>query len=170
VNRTGKGANFRVGRRPELNGNLKDMVTTRAMELRRSCKTLRQTTEIINEEFNETLHLTTVSRWIEERIKPELEESADAYRQHLLEQIGEAKEALWKRVQRGDEKAAMAWTRLVDREMRLTGVEKPHQLNITTNNRDADASEVQRMIDQYYGAPAAAESHVIQGEVVRRQE
>lgn len=170
MNRTGKGGNFRTGPRPELNGNLKDMVTMRAMELRRNCKTLRATTDIINEEFGETLHLTTISKWIEERIKPELEETADAYRQHLLEQIGEAKEALWKRVLRGDDKAAAAWTRLVDREMRLTGVEKPHQLNITTNKRDTDASEVQRMIDQYYGTPDSAAGHVIQGEVVRREQ
>lgn len=165
----GKGR-YRPGSRPELNGNLKDLVTTRAMELRRNCKTLRVTTEIINQEFGETLHLTTISRWIDERIKPELEEKSDAYRQHLLEQIAEAKEAVWKRVLRGDDKALTSWTRLVDREMRLTGVEKPIQVAVTNTNLNADGVEVQRMLDQFFGAPPAESGHVIQGEVVRRSE
>ena len=170
MNKTGKGGNFRTGPRPELNGNLKDMVTMRAMELRRSCKTLRVTTDIINEEFGETLHLTTISKWIDERIKPELEETADSYRQHVLEQIAEAKEALWKRVLMGDDKAAAAWTRLLDREVRITGIEKPIQVAVTNTNLNADGVEVQRMLDQFFGAPASAEGHVIQGEVVKRQE
>lgn len=140
------------------------------MELRRECKTLRVTTEIINEEFGDTLHLTTISKWIDERIKPELEEKADAYRQHLLEQISVAKEAVWKRVLMGDDKAVGAWTRLLDREMRLTGVEKPHQVQITTTSVDADALDVQRQLDQFFGAPDGGAGHVIQGEVVKRQE
>lgn len=162
---------MRGGRRPELNQNLRDMVTTRAMELRRECKTLRVTTEIINQEFNETLVISTIAKWIDDRIKPELEEKSDAYRQHLLEQIAEAKEALWKRVLRGDEKATAAWTRLVDREMRLTGVEKPHQVSITTNTKDGDRLEVVRLMEQMFGAGGdAGAGHVIQGEVIRRED
>lgn len=162
--------NMRGGPRPELNQDYKAMVATRGMELRAECKTLRQTTEIINQEFNDTLALTTVSKWIDERIKPELEEKADAYRQHLLEQISIAKEAVWKRVLMGDDKAIGAWTRLLDREMRLTGVEKPVQIAVTTSNREGDALEVQRMLDQFFGAPDSAAGHVIQGEVVKREQ
>lgn len=161
---------MRGGRRPELNSNIKDRVTTRALELRMECKTLRRTTEIVNEEFGETLVISTISKWIDERIKPELEETADAYRQHVLAQIGEAKEALWKRVLRGDDKAAAAWTRLLDREVRLTGIEKPIQVAVTNTTLAGDGVEVQRMLDQFFGAPASAEGHVIQGEVVRREE
>lgn len=166
MNRQGGGRTR--GSRPELNANFKDMVTTRAMELRRSCKTLRVTTEIINQEFGETLAISTVSTWIDERIKPELEETADAYRQHVLEQIAEAKEALWKRVLMGDDKAAAAWTRLVDREVRLTGIEKPHQVHVTTSSADGDALDVQKQLDQFFGTAPAGTGHVIQGEVVRR--
>lgn len=163
--------NMRGGRRPELNQDLKAMVAARAMELRAECKTLRQTTDIINQEFNETLHLTTVSRWIDERIKPELEEKADAYRQHLLEQIAVLKEAAWKRAKMGDEKAIGSWTRLVDREMRLTGVEKPHQVSITTNTKDGDRLEVVRLMEQMFGpSDASGAGHVIQGEVIRRED
>jgi hypothetical protein len=171
MNRTGKGANFRTGPRPELNGNLKDAVAARAMELRMECKTLRRTTEIINEEFGETLAISTVSKWVDERIKPELEETADSYRQHLLAQIAEAKEALWKRVMMGDEKAAAAWTRLVDREMRLTGVEKPVQISVTTNIADKE-TEFEKMLTRLRKnrGESLTDGHVIQGEVVRREQ
>ncbi len=70
----------------------------------------------------------------------------------------------------GDEKAIAAWTRLVDREMRLTGVEKPVQVAITTTNLDADGVEVPKMLDQYFGTGGvpSGEGHVIPGEVVKR--
>lgn len=132
--------------------------------------TLRETTEIVNEEFGDTLSISTVRGWIEERIKPELEETADAYRQHLLDQIATAKRAVWKRVQMGDDKAVTAWTRLLDREMRLTGVEKPHQIAVTTSTSEGDALEVQKIMDHFFGAPDSAAGHVIQGEVVRRED
>lgn len=169
--RSKRQGNMRGGPRPELNANLKDMVTTRAMELRRECKTLRRTTEIVNEEFGETLHLTTVSKWIDERIKPELEEQADSYRQHLLEQISIAKEKLWPRVERGDDKAVVSWTRLLDREMRLTGVEKPVQIAVTTNIADKE-TEFEKMLTRLRQSRGESlpESHVIQGEVVRRSD
>lgn len=163
--------NMRGGPRPELNQDLKAMVATRGMELRAECKTLRQTTDIINEEFGETLHLTTISKWIDERIKPELEEKADSYRQHLLEQISIAKEAVWKRVLMGDDKAVGAWTRLVDREMRLTGVEKPVQIAVTTNIVDKE-TEFEKMLTRLRQSRAESlpSGHVIQGEVVRREQ
>lgn len=162
---------YRPGSRPELNANLKDAVAARAMELRMECKTLRKTTEIINEEFGETLAVSTISKWVDERIKPELEETADSYRQHLLAQIGEAKEAVWKRAMRGDDKALTSWTRLVDREMRLTGVEKPAQLHVTTSNEDRETTALRllRKIREQRGE-TLPESHVIQGEVVRRED
>jgi hypothetical protein len=143
------------------------------MELRRDSYTLRETVEIVNEEFGDSLAFETVRRWIQERIKPQLEETAEAYRETLLEQISLQKRRLEPKMQMGDEKAISAWTRLVDREMRLTGVEKPIAVNLNVNNRDSDALEVQRMIDQYYGSSGNADAsggHVIQGEVVRRQE
>ncbi|QNR51943.1 hypothetical protein phiRKBJ001_1 [Streptomyces phage phiRKBJ001] len=140
------------------------------MQLRMESYTLRETTDIVNEEFGDSLHLTTVREWIEDRIKPELEETADSYRQHLLDQIAVAKRALSKRVAMGDEKAVGAWTRLLDREMRLTGVEKPHQIAVTTNTADGDALEVQKIMDHFFGVPDSAAGHVIQGEVVRREQ
>jgi hypothetical protein len=141
------------------------------MELRMECKTLRKTTDIVNEEFGETLHLTTISKWIDERIKPELEETADSYRQHLLAQIAEAKEAVWKRAMRGDDKALTSWTRLVDREMRLTGVEKPVQIAVTTNIVDKE-TEFEKMLTRLRQSRGETlpEGHVIQGEVVRRSD
>lgn len=146
------------------------MVTTRAMELRRDSYTLRETVEIVNEEFGDSLAFETVRRWIQERIKPELEETADAYRQTLLEQISLQKRRLEPKMLMGDEKAIAAWTRLVDREVRLTGVEKPLQVSVTNTNLNADGVEVQRMLDQFFGAPTSGEGHVVQGEVVRRSD
>lgn len=163
--------NMRGGPRPELNQDYKAMVATRGMELRAECKTLRQTTDIINEEFGDTLALTTVSKWIDERIRPELEEKADSYRQHLLAQISTAKEAVWKRVLMGDDKAVGAWTRLVDREMRLTGVEKPVQIAVTTNITDKE-TEFEKMLTRLRQSRGESlpGGHVIQGEVVRREQ
>ncbi len=170
VRRTGgRPQGSRAGITPEF----KDAVTTRAMQLRLDSYTLRQTVEIVNEEFGDSLGFETVRRWIQERIKPELEETADAYRQNLLEQIALQKRRLEPRMLMADEKAIAAWTRLVDREMRLTGVEKPVTVNMNVNTRDSDALEVQRMIDQYYGTSGNADAsggHVIQGEVVNRSD
>lgn len=167
-----KGRNFRTGPRPELNPGFKDAVTTRAMELRLQCKTLQATTDIVNAEFGDKLALTTISRWIDERIKPQLEEAADSYRQHLLGQIAVLKEAAWKRAKMGDEKAIASWTRLVDREMRLTGVEKPMQIAVTTNTEDRETAALRllRKIREQRGDVSPTEGHVIQGEVVRRTE
>lgn len=158
------------GRPSDITNEFRDAVTTRAMELRRDSYTLRETVEIVNEEFGDNLAFETVRRWIQERIKPELEETADAYRQTLLEQIATQKRRLEPKLLMGDEKAISAWTRLIDREMRLTGVEKPVQVALTTTNLDADGVEVQKMLDQFFGAPSAGAGHVIQGEVVRREE
>ena len=156
------------GRPDDLTNHFRDAVATRAIELRMESYTLRETTEIVNDEFGDTLSIETVRKWIEDRIKPELEEKADAYRQHLLDQIAVAKRALSKRVMMGDEKAVTAWTRLLDREMRLTGVEKPHQVQITTSSADGDALDVQKQLDQFFGSAVPGAGHVIQGEVVRR--
>lgn len=165
----------RTGRRVQgsnagITAEFKDMVTIRAMELRRDAYTLRETVEIVNEEFDDNLAFETVRRWIQERIKPELEETADAYRQTLLEQIATQKRRLEPKLLMGDEKAIAAWTRLIDREMRLTGVEKPVQVALTTTNLDADGVEVQKMLDQFFGNPSPGVGHVIQGEVVKRSE
>jgi len=130
---------------------------------------MRETVQIVNEEFNDNLAFETVRRWIQERIKPELEETAEAYRQTLLEQISLQKRRLEPKMLMGDEKAIAAWTRLVDREMRLTGVEKPVQVSLSVSNADSDALEAQRLLDQYFGAPSGA-GHVVQGEVVKRSE
>lgn len=153
----------------DITNEFRDAVATRAMELRRDSYTLRETVAIVNEEFGDSLAFETVRRWIQERIKPELEETADAYRQTLLEQIALQKRRLEPKMLMGDEKAIAAWTRLIDREMRLTGVEKPVQVSITTQSLDADGNEVQKMLDQFFGAPSGA-GHVIQGEVVNRSE
>lgn len=160
------------GRPTDITSEFKDMVATRAMELRRDSYTLRETVEIVNEEFGDSLAFETVRRWIQERIKPELEETAEAYRQTLLEQISLQKRRLEPKMLMGDEKAIAAWTRLVDREMRLTGVEKPVQVSLSVSNADQDANEAQRLLDQFFGMPDAAPGagHVIQGEVVRREQ
>lgn len=160
------------GRPSDITNEFRDQVTTRALELRRDSYTLRETVEIVNEEFGDTLAFETVRRWMQERIKPELEETAEAYRQTLLEQIALQKRRLEPKMLMGDEKAIAAWTRLIDREMRLTGVEKPVQVAITTTNLDADGVEVQKMLDQFFGVPdsASGSGHVIQGEVVRREQ
>lgn len=166
----------RTGGRPQgskagITPELKDAVTTRAMQLRIDSYTLREVVEIVNEEFNDSFGFETVRRWIQERIKPELEETADSYRQNLLEQISLQKRRLEPKMLMGDEKAIAAWTRLVDREMRLTGVEKPTQLSITTTTKDSDRLEVVRLMEQMFGSDTSSdEGHVIQGEVVRRQE
>lgn len=132
---------------------------------------LEQVVKIVNEEFDESLAFETVRRWIEQRIKPRLDETAEAYRQHLLDQLTVAKRAVWKRVQQGDDKAIITWTRLLDREMALTGVQKPVQVSITTNTADSDALEVQRMLRARRSAsdPDLGQGHVIQGEVVRSE-
>lgn len=141
------------------------------MQLRLQSYTLRETTEVVNEEFGDSLSIETVRRWIEERIKPELEETADAYRQNLLEQIAVQKRRLERKLQMGDEKAVAAWTRLIDREMRLTGTEKPRQVQLTTVSADGDALEVQKIMDHFFGSGASsAEGHVIQGEVMHRSD
>src|SRR5690242_2709369 len=164
----------RVGGRPHgshagITPEFKDMVTTRAMQLRVDSYTLRETVEIVNEEFGDSLAFETVRRWIQERIKPELEETADAYRQTLLDQISLQKRRLEPKMLMGDEKAIAAWTRLIDREMRLTGVEKPVTVNMNVNNKDNDRLEVVRLMEQMFGSePDPGEGHVIQGEVVRR--
>lgn len=160
----GRGQGQKVGITPEF----KDLVTTRAMELRRDSYTLRETVEIVNSEFGDSLAMETVRRWIQERIKPELEETADAYRQTLLEQISLQKRRLEAKMLMGDEKAIAAWTRLVDREMRLTGVEKPIKVDMNVNSREGDANEAQRLLDQFFGTAPAGEGHVIPGEVVKR--
>ena len=130
--------------------------------------TLEQTVAIVNEEFGESLAFETVRRWIEQHIKPRLEETSEAYRQHLLDQISVAKRAVWKRVQQGDDKAIITWTRLVDREMALTGVQKPVQVALTTTTVNADALEVVKMLDQFFGTGSDG-GHVIEGEVVRSE-
>ncbi|AVP41440.1 hypothetical protein SEA_WENTWORTH_1 [Streptomyces phage Wentworth] len=140
------------------------------MELRRDSYTLRETVDIVNEEFGDNLAFETVRRWIQDRIKPELEETADAYRQTLLEQISLQKRRLEPKMLMGDEKAIAAWTRLVDREMRLTGVEKPIKVDMNVNNRESDANEAQQLLDQFFGNAAPGAGHVIQGEVVKREE
>ncbi|QYW07548.1 terminase small subunit [Streptomyces phage Lizz] len=160
----------RGGRPTDITNEFRDLVTTRAIELRRESYTLRETVEIVNEEFGDSLAFETVRRWIQDRIKPELEEKADEYRQHLLDQIAIAKRALSKRVMMGDEKAVAAWTRLLDREMRLTGVEKPIKVDMNVNSREGDANEAQRLLDQFFGVAPAGEGHVIQGEVVNREQ
>jgi hypothetical protein len=167
-----RGAQRRAqGQSHGITSEFKDAVTTRAMQLRLDSYTLRETVEIVNEEFNDTLAFETVRRWIQERIKPELEETADAYRQNLLEQISVQKRRLERKLAMGDEKAMSAWTRLIDREMRLTGVEKPIKVSMTTANLDTDGVEVQKMLDQFFGRDVSSgEGHVIQGEVVRREE
>ncbi|QKY78539.1 hypothetical protein SEA_DRYAD_1 [Streptomyces phage Dryad] len=160
------------GRPTDITNEFKDMVATRAMELRRDSYTLRETVEIVNEEFGDSLAFETVRRWIQERIKPELEETAEAYRQTLLEQISLQKRRLEPKMLMGDEKAIAAWTRLVDREMRLTGVEKPVQVSLSVSNADQDANEAQRLLDQFFGTPdvPSGAGHVIQGEVVKREQ
>jgi len=165
----------RTGGRPQgsrdgITPEFKDMVTIRAMELRRDSYTLRETVDIVNEEFGDSLAFETVRRWIQERIKPELEETADAYRQTLLEQIALQKRRLEPKMLMGDEKAIAAWTRLVDREMRLTGVEKPVTVNMNVNNKDSDAIEAQRMMDMFFGNSSGAAGHVVVGEVVKRED
>jgi len=160
----------RPGRPSDITNEFKDMVTIRAMELRRDSYTLRETVEIVNEEFGDNLAFETVRRWIQERIKPELEETAEAYRQTLLEQISLQKRRLEPKMLMGDEKAIAAWTRLVDREMRLTGVEKPIAVNLNVSNADQDALEAQRLLDQFFGNAPAGAGHVIAGEVVKRSE
>lgn len=163
----------RTGGRPtDISNDFRDAVTNRAMQLRIDSYTLRETVEIVNEEFNDNLAFETVRRWIQERIKPELEETAEAYRQTLLEQISLQKRRLEAKMLMGDEKAIATWTRLVDREMRLTGVEKPVQVSLSVSNADADALDVQKQLDQFFGnsgSPAGA-GHVIQGEVVKRSD
>jgi len=156
------------GRPSDITNEFRDQVTTRALELRRDSYTLRETVDIVNEEFGDNLAFETVRRWIQDRIKPQLEETAEAYRETLLEQISLQKRRLEKRMAMGDEKAIAAWTRLVDREMRLTGVEKPIKVDMNVNSRDADANEAQRLLDQFFGVAPAGEGHVIQGEVVKR--
>jgi hypothetical protein len=158
------------GRPSDITNEFRDMVATRAMELRGQSYTLRETTEIVNEEYDDSLSITTVRKWIEDRVKPELEESANSYRQHLLDQIATLKRRLEPKMLMGDEKAISAWTRLLDREMRLTGVEKPVQLHVVTSSADSDALDVQRQLDQFFGTGSAAGGHVIQGEVVKREE
>jgi hypothetical protein len=138
------------------------------MELRRDSYTLREVVDIVNEEFDDNLAFETVRRWIQDRIKPELEETADAYRQTLLEQISLQKRRLEPKMLMGDEKAIAAWTRLVDREMRLTGVEKPIKVDMNVNNRESDANEAQQLLDAFFGNPSPGAGHVIQGEVVNR--
>jgi len=165
-----KGAGRGPGRPSDITNEFRDQVTTRALELRRESYTLRETVDIVNEEFDDNLAFETVRRWIQDRIKPELEEKADEYRQHLLDQIAVAKRALAKRVMMGDEKAVGAWTRLLDREMRLTGVEKPIKVDMNVSNREGDANEAQRLLDSFFGVAPAGEGHVIQGEVVKREQ
>lgn len=131
---------------------------------------MRETVEIVNEEFGDSLAFETVRRWIQDRIKPQLEETADAYRETLLEQISLQKRRLEPKMLMGDEKAIAAWTRLVDREMRLTGVEKPIKVDMNVNSREGDANEAQRLLDQFFGVAPAGEGHVIQGEVVNREQ
>lgn len=129
--------------------------------------TLEQTVNIVNEEFGDNLAFETVRRWIEQHIKPRLDETSEAYRQHLLDQIAVAKRAVWPRVQMGYDKAIITWTRLIDREMALTGVQKPVQVSITTNTTDSDALEVQRMLRARRNPePDLGGGHVIQGEVL----
>src|SRR3546814_19218487 len=84
--------------RTDLTPEFRDAVTTRAMQLRLESHTLRETVAIVNEEFGDSLAFETIRKWIQDRIKPELEEPVDAYRQNLLEQI-----ALQKRRQIGRE-------------------------------------------------------------------
>lgn len=167
--RNGKGRG--PGRPSDITDEFRDQVTTRAMELRRDSYTLRETVDIVNEEFGDSLAFETVRRWIEQRIKPELEETSEAYRQTLLEQISLQKRRLEPKMLMGDEKAIAAWTRLVDREMRLTGVEKPVQIAVTNTAVDKE-TEFEAMLTRLRVArgdlPAAG--HVIQGEVVRRED
>lgn len=159
------------GRPTDITPQFRDMVTDRAMELRMNSYTLEQAVKIVNEEFGDALAFETVRRWIEQRIKPRLDETAEAYRQHLLDQLTVAKRAVWQRVKQGDDKAIITWTRLVDREIALTGVQKPLQVSITTNTSDSDALEVQRMLRarREQSQPDLGGSHVIQGEVVRSE-
>lgn len=165
-----KGAGRGPGRPSDITNEFRDMVTTRAMELRRDSYTLREVVDIVNEEFDDNLAFETVRRWIQDRIKPELEETADAYRQTLLEQISLQKRRLEPKMLMGDEKAIAAWTRLVDREMRLTGVEKPIKVDMNVNNRESDANEAQQLLDAFFGNPSPGAGHVIQGEVVKRDD
>lgn len=160
----------RGGRPTDITNEFRDLVTTRALELRRDSYTLRETVEIVNEEFGDSLAFETVRRWIQDRIKPQLEETADAYRETLLEQISLQKRRLEPKMLMGDEKAIAAWTRLVDREMRLTGVEKPIKVDMNVNSREGDANEAQRLLDQFFGVAPAGEGRVIQGEVVNREQ
>ena len=160
------------GRPSDITNEFRDMVTTRAMELRTASYTLQETTDIVNSEFGDKLSITSIRKWLEDRIKPQLEEKADTYRQHMLDQIALQKRRLEKKCAMGDAIAIGVWTRLVDREMRLTGVEKPTQIALAVSTNDSDGMEVHRMLDQFFGPGAvpAGESHVIQGEILARSD
>src|SRR3546814_2565397 len=99
------GGTRKPGPRTDLTPEFRDAVTTRAMQLRLESHTLRETVAIVNEEFGDSLAFETIRKWIQDRIKPELEETVDAYRQNLLEQIALQKRRLEPKMLMGDEKA-----------------------------------------------------------------
>jgi hypothetical protein len=156
--------------RPELaNEHLVDQVTKRAMELRLKSKSLEATADELNAEFpGLDISRATVTRWINKKLKPEVDETVDEYRLQMLSRIEAAREAVWPRVLRGDEKAGAYYLRLEQKEADLRGLDKPVQVEVSATPADNEL-EVQRMIREYKER-RAREDKVIQGEVVGRSE
>src|SRR3546814_3290815 len=76
------GGTRKPGPRTDLTPEFRDAVTTRAMQLRLESYTLRETVAIVNEAFGDSLAFETIRKWIEQRVKPELAETVDAYLQN----------------------------------------------------------------------------------------
>lgn len=153
------------GTRPELRDvALRQAVVARAMKLIMACHTYRSATDIVNAE-NPGLDIShkTLYVWVHDALQPIYDEAVETRRAQLLEQIATAKRALWKRVEKGDDKAITSWTRLIDREMRLTGAEAPvkHELTVGPTAK-SDADDFEKLM-----ASMDDDGNVIQGEVVR---
>jgi hypothetical protein len=154
------------GRRPELrNAELHAAVAKRALELRIASYSINATRDKVNEEFpGLNISATTVTVWVNQMLKPQVDETVEQYREQMLARVAEARKAVWPRVMKGDEKAGAYYLRLEQKEADLRGLDKPIQVELTAAPSD-DALEVARMLESM-----DSNGRVIQGEVVGRSE
>lgn len=109
------------------------------------------------------ISLGAVQRRVEKYKAEEIHPKAEEMREMQLAQIRAGKRAIWKRYITGDDKAVTSMIRLLEREAKLGGLDSAQLFKVEADvhNRQTDASEVQKIMDQYFGRDSSAEPKVI---------
>ncbi|WP_333745901.1 sigma-70 region 4 domain-containing protein [Streptomyces sp. IBSBF 2950] len=108
--------------------------------------------------------LATVQRRLELYIKERVHPKADEYRARQIDSLHMYLRALRKPIESGDPKAIANAVRIQERIAKLLGLDSATAFKVEVERAD-DVSEVQKMMDQYFGVSTAARP-AIPGEVI----